>query len=160
MDIFTNALQFKVDKESLYTALAKKTEDKNLRKIFRLLAEDEGKHYGVISNMRKTLDLKIQETTVLKNAKNIFQEAKDNNEFFTSHGNISEMLTQAMDLEKQSQVFFLQHADKLPKDAQKDLFLKIAAEEQKHCFLIENLMQFLAQPMSWLSNSKFNQLDV
>lgn len=41
---------------------------------------------------------------------------------------------------------------------QKNLLLKLAEEEKKHMFLLENLVEFIPRPETWIENAEFNHL--
>jgi len=48
---------------------------------------------------------------------------------------------------------------KLESKAQKNLLLKLAEEEKKHIFLLENLVEFVSRPDTWIEDAEFNHLD-
>ena len=138
MDIINFALQLEVNEENLYRGLPKKIKSRNIRRIFKLLAEDEAKHYRTIEKMRNTLNINLGETDILKNVKTIFEEVKQNQEQLISQTEIIELLKEAQGLEKKNEEFYTQKANEVPKEAQKKLFLKLANDEKKHCFLMDN----------------------
>ncbi|MFA5252189.1 MAG: ferritin family protein, partial [Phycisphaerae bacterium] len=70
-----------------------------------------------------------------------------------------ELYRQAMKLEKQSEDFYLDCADKTKDARQKQLFLQLASEEKKHCYLLENIVDFVSRPRSWLENAEFFHLE-
>ena len=49
-------------------------------------------------------------------------------------------------------------SDKVEAEAQKKLLLKLAEEEKKHMFLLENLVEFVSRPETWIENAEFNHL--
>jgi len=159
MNIINFALQLEVEGEDFYRGLAKKTQNKGIKKIFKMLADDEMKHYETINKMRSTLNITLKETAILKNARNIFEEAKKNREDFVAQTDTKELWQKAQELEKKSEDFYLQKAKEVPKEEQKELFSKLANEEKKHYFLIENMIEFLSRPMSWIENAEFNHLE-
>lgn len=159
MDIVNSAMQIEVDEENFYLDSARKSENKVFKRIFKTLAEDEKKHYGVVQKMKNTLSVTFDQTRVLKIAKNIFAEARQNKEQINVQNNLKDLLQKALESEKKSEEFYLQRAGETLKDAQKELFQKLAKEEKTHRHLIEKLMEFLTRPLSWIENSEFNQLD-
>jgi rubrerythrin len=64
-----------------------------------------------------------------------------------------------MKLEKQSEDFYLDRADQAKDTEQKQLFRRLASEEKKHCYLLENIVDFVSRPRSWLENAEFLHLD-
>jgi rubrerythrin len=45
------------------------------------------------------------------------------------------------------------------KETHKEIFLKLADEEKKHYFLLENIIDFVSRPQKWLENAEFYHLD-
>ena len=41
----------------------------------------------------------------------------------------------------------------------KDLFVRIAEEEKKHAFLLENVIDFVTKPDNWLENAEWHNFD-
>ena len=41
----------------------------------------------------------------------------------------------------------------------KELFLRLAQQEQKHCVLFENIIDFLSRPDTWLENAECYRLE-
>ena len=50
-------------------------------------------------------------------------------------------------------------SDKVEIQSQRKVFLKLAGEEKKHIFLLENLVEFVFSPETWIENAEFNHLD-
>jgi rubrerythrin len=62
-------------------------------------------------------------------------------------------------MEEKSYKFYLEMSDKVKIESQKKIFLKLAGEEKKHMFLLENLVEFVSRPETWIENAEFNHLD-
>ena len=45
------------------------------------------------------------------------------------------------------------------KNIKKRIFQKLAEEEKKHYFLLENIIQFVSRPETWLENAEFYHLE-
>jgi rubrerythrin len=60
-------------------------------------------------------------------------------------------------------VFFNDHyeemSDKVDNKLHKKILTKLAEEEKKHLFLLENLVEFISRPETWIENAEFNHLD-
>lgn len=158
MDIFEYAMQMEKDGEDYYRQLAGQTEDKGLNTIFMSLAEDEVKHYKVIEQM-KTQEPQLAETTVLIDAKNIFIQMEKSGQTFDFDAKQTDLYRKAQDIEKKSQQFYQEKAKEVEKEYQKNIFKKLADEEKKHYFLLENIIQFVSRPETWLENAEFYHLE-
>ncbi len=65
----------------------------------------------------------------------------------------------ALDVETDSAKFYLERADKEKDPHRKEIFLTLANEEKSHCVLLENLVNLVSQPDTWLENSEWYHLD-
>jgi rubrerythrin len=158
MDVFEYAMQMEKDGEEFYRQLAQQANNKGLSTILTMLADDEVKHYNAIKTMQ-TEKPDMPETTVLTGAKNIFVQMKDSAKHFDLDIKQIDLYKKAQDIEQKSQDFYLQKADEVTDKAQKDVFLKLADEEKKHYFLLENLIEFVSRPERWLENAEFFHLE-
>jgi len=111
MDIFEYAMQMEKDGEDYYRQLAQQTENKGLKTILSMLADEEVKHYNVIEKM-KTEKPQMVETTILSNANNVFAQLKESDEKFDSDIEQKELYIKAQDIEKESQDFYTEKANK------------------------------------------------
>jgi len=123
-----------------------------------MLADEEVKHYQVIERMKQD-KYQMTETTVLDDARNIFIEMKEQGERFESGQEQAELYTRAQEIEKKSQQFYQEKARQTDKDDQKKLFERLAKEEQKHYFLLENIVEFVSRPKQWLENAEWYHLE-
>ncbi len=158
MNIFEYAMQMEKDGENYYRQLVQQTANKGLRTILTMLADEEVKHYNAIERM-KTREPQMAETTILTDAKNVFVQIKESNEKFGFDIKQTELYKKAQDIEKRSQDFYLEKANETEKKYKKRIFQKLAEEEKKHYFLLENIIQFVSRPETWLENAEFFHLE-
>ncbi len=158
MNIFEYVMQMEKDGENYYRQLVQQTANKGLRTILTMLADEEVKHYNAIEKM-KTREPQMAETTILTDAKNVFVQIKESNEKFGFDIKQTELYKKAQDIEKRSQDFYLEKANETEKKYQKRIFQKLAEEEKKHYFLLENIIQFVSRPETWLENAEFFHLE-
>ncbi len=160
MNIYKYAMKMEKDSENYYNELANKTDDAGLRNILKMLASDEVKHYNIIEQMIKTdVNVELAETGILKNAKNIFIKIKGKNIVFDFDLPQADFYRKAQEFEEKSYKFYLEMSDKVEIKSQKKIFLKLAGEEKKHMFLLENLVEFVSRPETWIEDAEFNHLD-
>jgi len=160
MNIYKYAMKMEKDSENYYRELANKTDDAGLQNILKMLAKDEVKHYNIIEKMMKTdASAELAETNILKNAKNIFIKIKGKNLVFDFDLPQINFYRKAQEIEEKSHQHYLEMSDKVEDKTQKSLLLKLAEEEKKHMFLLENLVEFVSRPETWIENAEFNHLD-
>jgi len=158
MDIFEYAMQMEKDGEQYYRTLIEQIQNKGLKTIFNSLADDELKHYKVIEKMRDEAS-EMAETTILTDAQNIFQEMKESGQSFDFDVKQIDIYRQAQQVEQKSRDFYLDKADEVKEAYQRELFLKLAEEEKKHYFILENIIEFVSRPETWLENAEFYHLE-
>lgn len=158
INIFEYAMQMEKDGEDYYRQLVQQTANKGMRTILAMLADEEFKHYNAIEKM-KTEKPQITETKILTDAKNVFVQIKESGESFDFDIKQTELYKKAQDIEEKSRDFYTEKANEVTEEYQKEVFLKLADEEKKHYFLLENIIDFISRPESWLENAEFNHLE-
>ncbi|MGA1980223.1 MAG: ferritin family protein [Sedimentisphaerales bacterium] len=158
MNIFDFAMEKEKYSEDYYRQLAAKSNNKSLKTVFNMLADEEAKHYKIVSDMKEDITPDLAETTVLSDAKDIFAKMRESAQSFNFNISQTELYRKALAIEKQSQDFYLGKANEVEK-AHKEIFLKLADEEKKHYFLLENIIDFVSRPQTWLENAEFYHLD-
>jgi rubrerythrin len=151
-------MQMEKDGEHYYRQLAQQTEDKGLKTILTMLADEEVKHHNTLERMQ-TSEPHMEDATILTDAKNIFVQIKESDESFDFDIPQTELYRKAQNIEKESCDFYLEKADEVTEEYQKEIFLRLAEEEKKHYFLLENIIQFVSRPETWLENAEFYHLE-
>ncbi|MHC4478838.1 MAG: ferritin family protein [Planctomycetota bacterium] len=157
MDIFEYAIQMERDGEQYYRKLAEQTPNKGLKTILTMLADEEVKHCNVIEQMR-TDSPHLAETTILQDARNVFAQIRQADEQLDPHSEQIDLYRKAQDIEQNSRDFYLEKADEVKEEYQKDIFLQLAEQENKHYFLLDNIIEFVSRPKTWLENAEFVHL--
>jgi rubrerythrin len=98
------------------------------------------------------------DTEILTKVKNIFIKMKEEKEFNVDVSQV-ELYKNALEIEKKNQNFYIEKADEEKDQSRKEIFLKIADEEKRHCVLLENIVGFVSQPDNWLEDSEWYHLD-
>jgi rubrerythrin len=159
MDVFDYAMQLEKDGEEYYREGAARSMNEGMKKIMTMLADAEVKHYNVFKQMKEHKPVSLPEATILKDVKNIFVTMKEEG---GSQGiNVSEVdfYRKAQDIEKKTEDFYLDKASQVEDAAQKETFLRVAKEENKHYFILDRIIEFVARPEQWLENAEFYHLE-
>ena len=158
MDIFEYALKMEKDGETFYREIAADINNKGLQAILTMLAEEEVKHYHAIESMKQD-KYQMAQTSILDDARNIFVEMKEQNQEFEPDLKQVTLYEKAKEIEKKSQQFYNEKAQQADLDVQKELFERLAKEEEKHYFLLENIIKFVSRPKLWLENAEWYHLE-
>jgi rubrerythrin len=159
MNIFEFAMQKEKYSEQYYRQLAAKADNKGLQKIFNMLADEEAKHYTVVEQMKSKIPERVSKTDVLSDAKDAFKQMKEAVDKFSFEASQVQTYKKAQDIEKESREFYLQKANEVQDRCQKGIFRKLAEEENKHYFLLDNIIDFVSRPEQWLENAEFHHLE-
>ena len=159
MDIFEFALEKERHAERYYRELADKAGSVGLQHILTMLADEEAKHYRTVRQMKAGTPHEVTDTPVLANAKEIFEKMKGSAETFTFDISEVDLYRKACQIETESRKYYLQKADEVRDSHQKDVFKKLAEEENKHLLLVQGLRDFVAMPETYLENAEFSHFD-
>jgi rubrerythrin len=76
MNIFEYAMQMEKDGENYYRQLAEKVNNKGIKTILTMLADEEVKHYNALVKIQ-TKESGMAETAILADARNVFEQRKE-----------------------------------------------------------------------------------
>ncbi|HOQ05485.1 MAG TPA: ferritin family protein [Anaerohalosphaeraceae bacterium] len=157
MSIFDYAIQMENEGAAFYRELAGKSPNPSVQQVLRMLAEEEDKHAAVIRAMaaQQPAGAQTEAADVLANAKNIFRRAKEYGETFVIETDQIHLYRQALEIEQKSRAFYLDRADQAERPEQKQIFQRLAEEEERHEELLENLIELVSRPKQWLEDAEF-----
>jgi rubrerythrin len=158
MNIFDFAIEKEKYSEDYYRQLAAQSHNQGLETVFNMLADEEAKHKKIVSDMKRDVTPDLAETTVLSDAKEVFEQMRESAERFNFNISQTELYRKALKIEEQSRDFYIEKADEVS-ETQKEIFLALADEEKKHYFLLENIIDFVSRPQTWLENAEFYHLE-
>lgn len=160
MNVFDFAMKMELDGKAFYEKLAKGTNVAGLQKIFSRLAADEQKHYEIFLALKgQTQATAMEETTVLEDAKNVFEELLVQKTTFGPIKGDLEGYRFAMKLEADSFRLYEDAAEQEKNADAKNLLLRIAGEEHKHFTIVQNIYDFVNAPNQYLAWGEFSNLD-
>jgi rubrerythrin len=158
MNIFEFAMKMEKDGENFYRELSAKTNNRGLKTILNMLADEEVKHYNIFAQIASE-KMELGDAPVLSRAKNIFQEMKDSGEGLDLEGTQVDLYHQAQEMEKKSRDFYNEKAAEVDNPYQKQMLEKIAIEENKHFQLLGAIADFVGRPETWLEDAEFTHLE-
>jgi len=159
MDIFDYAMQLERDGESYYRDAAARATNKGLRHILVMLADAEVKHYLVLTAMKAASPVELGEPTILQDVKNVFVEMREQGDVSGTYLSEADLYRTAQDIEKKTEDFYREKAAEVTDAIQRQVLLSIAKEENKHYFILEQIIDFVSRPTQWLENAEFYHLD-
>ena len=159
MNVYEYAMKVEKDGEKYYRDLAAKTNNAGVKSILTMLAEEEVKHYVVFDKMNKNQIIPTQPNVdIFKHTKNIFEKMQKENALPSFSQDQIEFYKSALRSEENSYKFYTEKALMIEEGEQKKAFLRIAEEEKAHYVLLENLVEYVSAPESWVESAEFNHL--
>lgn len=162
MNIFEFAMKMEEDGRAYYLEHAERVENPALKRILIEMASDELKHYKIFEAMRNQETAEYMDsnkTTIIDTVKNAFEQLKEDNNEYASETDFRKIWETALEVEKKSESFYREKVDEVDEENNKTIFKKIADEEHNHWVAIENVIQFLDKPKTWLENAEWSDLN-
>ncbi len=159
MGIFEFAMEKEKLSEEYYRKIAPRAPDVGLKNRLTMLADEEHRHYGIVRQMSEGVDPQITDTNVLADAQALFAKMKPAADKFKIGPEEIDLYRKAQDIEKDSRSFYLEKVREVENPRQADIFKRLADEEDKHCFLLENIIDFISRPLQWLENAEWHHLE-
>jgi len=159
MDLYEFAMKMERDGENYYRELATKVGNTGLKNILTMLADAEVVHYNIFKKLKDNEKVKVGNTKILSNAKNIFEKMKEEEEITGVSSSQIELYRKAQEIERKSRNFYLEKAGEVKDKSQKEILLKVADEEKKHYLILEKIIDFVSRPQIWLENPEWYHLE-
>jgi rubrerythrin len=157
MDIYAYAMQMEKDGENYYREIAAQTLNVGIKNILIMLADAEVRHYQTFERMKKQEALPVADLGYLSSIKNVFAELRERKRTITN-GTQTALYQKAQKLEEKTRDFYREKSKEVGQ-SRKEVFLKIADEEQTHFNILENLIIMLQRPETWLENAEWYRLE-
>ena len=158
MDIFVYAMQMEKDGETYYRELSAKTENKGIKSILTMLADAEVIHYNIFQAMKRNEQIPETDSKSLAGIKNIFARLKEDGPSGVDSTQVV-LYRKAQDIEKKTGDFYIERAEESKDKIEKAIFQKVANEERKHYLILENIIDFVNKPATWLENPEWYHLE-
>ena len=159
MDIFEFAINMEKEGRAFYLELGQKSQNEGLRNVFQMLAADEEKHQHILQKMKEEATPVLIDTQILGQARSVFAGLAEETFEVDDSTEQVELYKKAMEIEKMSEDFYRLKAMEIEGEDHKGILLKIAEEEGRHLFLLQNIINFVSRPQQWIENAEFNHLE-
>jgi rubrerythrin len=159
MEVYDYAMQMEKDGESYYRDGAARSGNKGLQHILTMLADAEVKHYNIFKQMKENQPVHLGDATVLQDVKNIFVRMREEGNPQGVTVSEIDLYKGAQEIEKKTEDFYLEKAAQVGDAVQQEIFLQVAKEENKHYFILEQIIEFVSRPDHWLENAEFYHLE-
>ena len=157
MDVIKFAMQMELDGVKFYEQAARAA-PAELREIFEHLADEERRHFKFFHSLSEGQTGKAKKNLIsdsLGKTKNIFVQMIEQNSQTSFSDEVHEIWRQAREIEEKAVAMYTAEAEKETDPARKELIQKIAEEERRHVYLIENVLNFLVDPQGFAASQQY-----
>jgi len=160
MEVLEFAMKMELDGKAYYEKHARNSSDKDLKRIFLLLAEEEEKHYKFFKSMKdgnavQAAELIKSSSSNLKKVQNIFVEMSESKEEKTFGQDEQTAWEKALEIEERAEGFYREKANEEKDSEQKKLLDMIADEERNHVHMIDTILTYLKFPEAFADSAQF-----
>jgi rubrerythrin len=159
VNIIDYALQMEKDGEAYYRDLALQADDVGTKQIFSILADAEAEHYKTFLQMKENQPVSMGEKQHIATIKTLFTEIKERGGQGFLDSKQVDAYIKARDIEKKSQEFYKQKAEEFSNPEQKNICLQIAEEEGQHYIILDNLIELLQRPSTWVEDAEWRNME-
>jgi len=159
VNIIEHALKMEKDGEAYYRELASNAGNKDIEEIFIMLAEAEAKHYESFLQLKNEQDIITSEENLLPEIKTIFQRMSVEKPSINVQQGQIDAYKKARNIEKESRDFYLKKYEETSDPIEKELCMNVAEEEQQHYIILDNIINFMASPDTWLEDAEWSHMD-
>jgi rubrerythrin len=154
-----SVIEMEGDAERRYRTLADKTVNPGLKSVMLLLAEEEARHCEYYKALVEGGDTKLEGSRLISAVTEVFLTMRERGD--ASGTGLSEVVLykEALEAERVHYEFYRKKADQEGTDAERQMFLVISEEEQRHALVLESVIEFVSRPEEWLENAEWYHLE-
>jgi len=144
------AIRMETDAIKFYTEAAEKTTHPAGKKMFETIADDERKHLETVRHLLKEADLPPAESDGTGSIVTVFEAFRD--EMMVKVEATEDELEAfkiAMKMEEEGLAYYTKASAEAQSGQERDLFSRLAAEEQAHYKIFSNTYSFLNDTGNW-----------
>lgn len=160
MDFFEFALGMENKTIKNYRSLAEKCQSyEGVKNILLMLAEDHKKHKETLLAIERGASVEMEETEAFREARRVFSNMQKDKKPFSCDIDQIKLYEDARDIVLKKLQFYLDVAEKMEKEESKTLIIKMAEEEKKQAVVLDNIIEMVRRPATWLEDAEFHHSD-
>ena len=161
MDLIQQAIKFELEGHKFFKDHAARVKNPTVKFILESLAEDELKHIDYLERLREGTLKEYKPSEGMKNIKQALEKAvKENPNFLKDDPSIRAVLESAMAVEQNAKEQYTREALAAQSPENRVFLEKIAKEEERHFWLLKNLLDFYESPKNILEDQEFHYYEI
>lgn len=155
MGIFDFALSFEQEHEEFYRKQLEETEHESLKRVYEFLASEEARHQEIVKELSTREEAEEIESNLIPRVKKAFNEISSDIPESMKKTEQVDIYKQAREMEDKAHKFYSKKAEKEESTKLKEVLEKLAAEEKKHWTIMNNLVEMVNRPNTWLDDAEW-----
>jgi rubrerythrin len=162
MNIYDFAINFEIESRKLYEKFAEESGNENLRGVFQGLAEEEKRHENILKQLKEDKKIDEVDSDILSTAKKAFglisKDLTDTKDNVLPQQQV-DIYKKAKEIEVDSYKFYTDKAEEAETPEVEKVFNRLAKEEKKHERIIDNIIEMVNRPNTWLEDAEWNHME-
>ncbi|MCX6091372.1 MAG: ferritin family protein [Candidatus Bipolaricaulota bacterium] len=154
MGVIHDAVHLEEKAERIYREAAGHTEDRGAKALLGLLADAEAGHAVVLRDFSGVENLKGPDLVAAAKAW-IRGAVEGGTQTLSTDSRLLDVLRRAMDLEHETETFYLHHSERATDVRVGELLGKLAKIERSHYALVSSLVEYYNRPNEWVESAEF-----
>jgi rubrerythrin len=160
MDFFEFALEMEKKTIENYRALAEKCQShEGVKNILLMLAEDHEKHKETLMAIERGASVEMEETEAFREARRVFSNMQKDKNPFSCDIDQARLYEDARDIVLKKLQFYLDIVAKMETEEHRALVRKMAEEEKEQSVVLDNIIEMVRRPQTWLEDAEFHHSD-
>jgi hypothetical protein len=133
--------------------------NEGVKNILLMLSADHDKHMQTLEKMKAKTQFEMTKTEAFRAARKLFDEMQRDKKVFSCDIDQMKLYKEARDLVQKKQQFYEEMVGRMDTEENKNLVKHLAAEEKKQGSVLDNIIEMVSRPDTWLENAEFHHLD-
>jgi rubrerythrin len=154
MGVIDDAVRLEEQAEKNYRQAADRAQNPSATKLLVLLADAEAGHAMALRRLDAAKDLKGPDLVAAASAwvRGVVEGGANT---LSRDGGLLDLLRRAMDLERQTEAFYREHAEGADDARIARLLGELAQIERSHYALVSSLVEYYNRPNEWVESAEF-----
>jgi rubrerythrin len=158
MNIFDYAMQIEKEGEQIYREFAATSPNEELKSVFNWLADAELRHFELFQSMKNQENPSLEGSPLIENTLNIFEKIKNSDDPGSFKSNKGDAYKRALSIEEKMAAFYNEKSEESDDPKEKEILKKFAQEEKQHQQIIENVINLVNNPETWLKEGNIREI--
>lgn len=160
MEFFDFAIDLEKKTVDTYRELADQCRtNEGVKNILLMLVADHGRHAETLEKMRDQARVDMSKTEAFREARKLFEKMQKDKEVFSCDIDQLRLYREARELVQKKQKLFEETVGRMESEENRALLKELAEEEKKQASVLDNIIEMVNRPNTWLEDAEFVHLD-